>query len=158
MGCSPCAPKKVNPGEAEKTLHEGGRFSMPGSLEETVLPPNHAVAADAHGGCNSHCGGGPWGRSSEAGRPFLLVAGSAERAPPHPGGHSAPQLPLPDKRQAGRPGLAPGGYMVLGLCCRRLWAEDGVCCMESARLAGEPETLGKWVSRGVWGKISAEDS
>lgn len=48
--------------------------------------------------------------------------------------------------------------MALGLCCRRRRGQDSFCCMESARLAGEPDTVGKWVSRGVCGKISAEDS
>lgn len=59
--------------------------------------------------------------------------------------------------EAGR--WAPAGhYMALGFCGRRRRGPASFCCMESARLAGEPETVGKWVSLGVCGRISAEDS
>lgn len=46
-------------------------------------------------------------------------------------------------------GPSGSGYMALGLCCRRRRGQDSFCCMESARLAGEPDTVGKWVSLGV---------
>lgn len=45
---------------------------------------------------------------------------------------------------------APAGhYMALGFCGRRRRGPASFCCMELARLAGEPETVGKWVSLGV---------
>lgn len=65
---------------------------------------------------------------------------------------------LPGQSDRQRKGTTCNCYMALGLCCRRRRGQDSFCCMESARLAGEPDTVGKWVSLGVCGKISAEDS
>lgn len=56
-------------------------------------------------------------------------------------------VPTWPERQTRGPGGS--GYMALGLCCRRRRGQDSFCCMESARLAGEPDTVGKWVSLGV---------
>lgn len=63
-------------------------------------------------------------------------------------GHGEPgPAPTWPERQTRDPGGS--GYMALGLCCRRRRGQDSFCCMESARLAGEPDTVGKWVSLGV---------
>lgn len=70
-------------------------------------------------------------------------------------GEPGPAPTWPERQTRGPGG---SGYMALGLCCRRRRGQDSFCCMESARLAGEPDTVGKWVSLGVCGKISAEDS
>lgn len=42
-----------------------------------------------------------------------------------------------------------GYYMALGFCGRRRRGSVSFCCMESVRLVGEFEIVGKWVSFGV---------
>lgn len=120
---------------------------------------------------------GPWKGSREC----CLPAGNTTRAemsnplllhslPSKTGREAGLRQLLPLSEEKGEPGPAPTWperqrrgtacdcYMALGLCCRRRRGQDSFCCMESARLAGEPDTVGKWVSLGVCGKISAEDS
>lgn len=45
-----------------------------------------------------------------------------------------------------------------GVCRRQRGEERAKLCMELARLAGEPDTVGKYVSRGLCGKTSSDDS
>lgn len=51
-------------------------------------------------------------------------------------------------------------YMCVCVCARRRGEQEHGPgrCMDSARLDGEPDTVGKCVSRGVCGNTSSEDS
>lgn len=72
----------------------------------------------------------------------LLPSASATLHDLTPGLELLPYLRPRTVGGAGR--WAPAGhYMALGFCGRRRRRPASFCCMESARLAGEPETVGK---------------